>query len=172
MRIVRNFVMRTLKRRSKVQPSAFVHVSSHIAKDLVAEEYVFVGKNCEIGPQVRLGRYTMLASAVSIIGQDHVHSDPNVPIQFSGRPAQSETVIGRDVWIGRNAIIMRGLIIGDGAIVGAGSVVTRNVPAREVWAGVPARKLRDRFMDPADEAAHRAMVAGPILEPRFAQPQT
>jgi acetyltransferase-like isoleucine patch superfamily enzyme len=31
--------------------------------------------------------------------------------------------------------------IGDGAVVAAGAVVTKDIPAHEVWGGVPARQL-------------------------------
>ena len=48
-------------------------------------------------------------------------------------------VIGRGVFIGARAIILKGVTIGDRAIVGAGAVVTRDVPARQVAAGNPAR---------------------------------
>ena len=33
------------------------------------------------------------------------------------------------------------LTIGNGAVVGANALVTKNVPAREIWAGNPARKV-------------------------------
>jgi acetyltransferase-like isoleucine patch superfamily enzyme len=48
-------------------------------------------------------------------------------------------VIGRGVFIGARAIILKGVTIGDRAIVGAGAVVTRNVPARHIAVGNPAR---------------------------------
>jgi acetyltransferase-like isoleucine patch superfamily enzyme len=47
-------------------------------------------------------------------------------------------------WIGAGTIVLPGIHIGKGAIVGAGSVVTRSVPAFEIWAGNPAKKIRDR----------------------------
>jgi serine O-acetyltransferase len=50
--------------------------------------------------------------------------------------------IGDDVWVGPHAIIIGGIKIGDGAVVGAGSVVTKDVPARCIVAGNPARILR------------------------------
>ncbi|MEO7067511.1 MAG: DapH/DapD/GlmU-related protein [Rhodanobacter sp.] len=50
-------------------------------------------------------------------------------------------VIGDGVWIGAHAVILRGVQIGDCAVVAAGAVVTRNVPAREIWGGVPARRI-------------------------------
>jgi phosphonate metabolism protein (transferase hexapeptide repeat family) len=53
--------------------------------------------------------------------------------------------IGHDVWIGHGAILLPGVTVGDGAVVGAGSVVTRDIAPYAVVAGVPARKIRDRF---------------------------
>ena len=51
--------------------------------------------------------------------------------------------IGNHVWIGRSAIILKGVTIGAGAIVGAGSVVTRDVPARSLVAGNPAKVIKE-----------------------------
>jgi phosphonate metabolism protein (transferase hexapeptide repeat family) len=59
--------------------------------------------------------------------------------------------IGHDVWIGSAALIMAGVTIGTGAVVGAGAVVTRDVRPYEIVAGVPARPLRRRFVDPVIE---------------------
>lgn len=47
--------------------------------------------------------------------------------------------IGRGVFIGARATILKGVTIGDRAIVGAGAVVTRDVPARHIAVGNPAR---------------------------------
>ena len=51
--------------------------------------------------------------------------------------------VGDDVRIGCNVSVLPYRRIGAGARVGAGSVVTHDIPAGEVWAGNPARKLRD-----------------------------
>ncbi len=48
-------------------------------------------------------------------------------------------IIGRGVFIGARAIILKGVTIGDRAVVGAGAVVTKDVPARSIAAGDPAR---------------------------------
>jgi acetyltransferase-like isoleucine patch superfamily enzyme len=53
-------------------------------------------------------------------------------------------LIGRGVFIGARAIILKGVTIGDRAIVGAGAVLTKNVPARGIAAGNPARVLPAR----------------------------
>ena len=49
--------------------------------------------------------------------------------------------IGNGCFIGANVTILPSIQIGDGAILGAGSVVTKNIPANEVWAGNPAKRI-------------------------------
>lgn len=46
------------------------------------------------------------------------------------------------VWCGANVTITKGVHIGKGAIVAAGAVVTKDVPARALVAGVPAKIIR------------------------------
>lgn len=56
-------------------------------------------------------------------------------------PSVAPVVIGDRVWVGTRAIILKGVTIGDGAVVAAGALVTKDVPARSVVAGVPARVM-------------------------------
>lgn len=51
--------------------------------------------------------------------------------------------VGRGAYIGAGSIIGQGLAVGELALVGMGAVVTKDIPTREVWAGVPARRMRD-----------------------------
>lgn len=45
--------------------------------------------------------------------------------------------------IGANATLLPGVVIGENALVGAGAVVTKDVPARAVVAGNPAKVIKD-----------------------------
>lgn len=171
LRSVRNRVIVAEKGLRHVAPTSYVNRRSTVSPDLLADEFVFVGRGCTIPPLVSIGRYTMLAPLVAIVGDDHICDQPTVPMQFTGRPTQRRTTIGADVWIGQSALVMRGVSIGDGAIIAAGAVVTRDVPAREVWAGTPARKLRDRFTSREHGLAHAQMLAGPLLQPTYVEPQ-
>lgn len=51
--------------------------------------------------------------------------------------------IGSNVFIGMRSIVLPGTTIGDDVIIGAGSVVKGVVPAGTVWAGNPAKQIRD-----------------------------
>ena len=170
LRSARSRTIVALKRLQSVHKTAYVHPSSRVARDLVAGPYVFIGRDCDIPPLVRIGRYSMLASNVAIVGDDHNWTEVGMPMQFAGRPSQRATVIGTDCWLGRRAIIIRGVTIGNGAIVAAGAVVTKDVPAYEIWAGVPARRLRDRFPDGPAREAHERALDGPVLAPTFVEP--
>lgn len=90
-----------------------------------------IGENVGIGPEVKI--------LTSVHDFDSTHQPVmHFPLKFS--PVEIRP--GVDIGIG--SILLPGVTIGEGAVIGAGSVVTADVPAYEVWAGVPARKLRDR----------------------------
>lgn len=128
-----------------VDVTFFIQSGKYISKDLTTGKFGFVGKECHLGPKVILGDYVMLAPRVAIVGDDHIFEKAGSPIIFSGRPSLRETKIDSDAWIGFGVIIMSGVKVGRGAIVAAGSVVTRDVPPYQVYGGVPAKYLRDRF---------------------------
>jgi acetyltransferase-like isoleucine patch superfamily enzyme len=130
-----------------VHPTIYIGGAGAISSDLKAGEYVFIGPKCNIYPRVSIGKYTMLANNVFIIGGDHNYHTPGVPTIFNGRDILKETKIGRDVWIGSRVTIMTGVTIGDGAIIAAGAVVTKDVEPYAIYGGVPARKIRMRFTE-------------------------
>ena len=101
---------------------------------------VFINAGCqfqdqggiEIGDDVLIGPQTIIAT---------LNHDPD-PEKRGGMFAKS-VKIGNKVWLGARVTICPGVTIGEGAIVGAGAVVTKNVPARTVVAGVPAKVIKE-----------------------------
>lgn len=55
-----------------------------------------------------------------------------------------EVIVGENAFVGAGSIVLKGVHIGKNAIIGAGSVVTKDVPDNEVWAGNPAKYLKNR----------------------------
>lgn len=89
--------------------------------------------------RVEIGEGTFVG-ADSYIFDNDFHS-PVGDWRWGGITADNPkpVIIGRGVFIGARAIILKGVTIGDRAIIGAGAVVTKNVPARHIAAGNPAR---------------------------------
>lgn len=51
-------------------------------------------------------------------------------------------LIESGAWVGSGSIIVAGVTIGEDSVIAAGSVVTKNVPARTIYGGVPAKLIK------------------------------
>ena len=105
-------------------------------------ERVYVNAHCTFldCAAIELGELTMLGPAVQLCGATHP-VDPDE--RETGLECAGPIRIGRNAWIGSGAIVGPNVTIGDGSVIGAGSVVLRNVPARVLVAGTPARVIRE-----------------------------
>jgi acetyltransferase-like isoleucine patch superfamily enzyme len=127
---------------------------------------IWVGKNAalRVGNNVGMSNCTIACmNSVTIeddvfIGGDCKIYDtdfhPLDPAERAGRQIDktgtARITIGAASFIGAHSLILKGVEIGSKAVVGAGSVVTTDVPAGEIWAGVPARCIgtsRDAFTE-------------------------
>jgi Acetyltransferase (isoleucine patch superfamily) len=113
---------------------------------------VFVGRNTYLGAwqPIRVGNDTLIGAYCYIISGNHCFEQRDLPIRVQGYEGELIT-IGRNVWLGSHVVVLPGVTIGDNAVVGAGSVVTSSIPGAEIWAGVPARKIRSVFPNPSKE---------------------
>ena len=92
---------------------------------------IICGQQIEIGDDVRIARDVIIrdTDAHEIIDGKH---NKIAPIKIENH-----------VWIGTRAIILKGVTIGDGSIIAAGAIVTKDVPARSIVAGIPARIIKE-----------------------------
>lgn len=105
---------------------------------------VFIGHSCDFVSSLRItiGDDCLIASKCTFNDTGHEHDRA---LKVNEQPVtQGEIIIHDDVWIGTNSVILRGVTIGKGAVIGAGSVVNKSIPEYQVWAGVPARFIRNR----------------------------
>ncbi len=117
----------------------------------------------EIGPGTWIGAFTLIdgsggleiGSGCDISSGVHIYTHSSARRCVSGRRfpevERQPVKIGDRVFIGANAVVNMGVTIGDEAVVGAGAVVTRDVPARTIVGGVPARPIGEvDLTHPAD----------------------
>lgn len=114
-----------------------------------------------LGDKLVIGKFCQIASGVTFImnGANHqMNAVSTYPFYIMEGWTQSppslldlairgDTIIGNDVWIGQNVTILPGVHIGDGAIIGLNSTVGSDVPPYTIFAGNPAREIRQRFDD-------------------------
>lgn len=84
-----------------------------------------------------------IAHHVSILTEEHIYSDKHLNIKDQGIEF-IPTIIKSNVWIGAGARILAGSIIESGVIVGAGAVSKNHLESNFLYAGVPARKIKER----------------------------
>ncbi|ARN76520.1 UDP-3-O-(3-hydroxymyristoyl)glucosamine N-acyltransferase [Nonlabens spongiae] len=116
----------------------------------------FVGPFVEIQNNVLIGDRTKVQSHSFICEMVHIGNDCFIghgvmfinDVFSKGKPAGGDstqwkkTKIGNNVSIGSNATILP-VEIADETVIGAGAVVTKDILTKGVYAGNPARKLRD-----------------------------
>lgn len=108
-------------------------------------DHSWIGQGCFLhgAGGLTIGKAVGIGPGVIILTSQHKDINKEIPVYFS--PLEfAEVVLEDGCDIGAGSIILPGVRIGEGAIVGAGSVVTKDVGSYEVWAGVPAKKLRSR----------------------------
>jgi len=117
--------------------------------------FVEIQKNAVVGRRCKVQSHSFICEGVTLedevfVGHGVIFVNDRFPraTTETGAPAGDgdwkceTTLVKRRASIGSGATILCGVTIGEDAIVGAGAVVTRDVAARTVVAGNPARVLR------------------------------
>lgn len=121
--------------------------------NLVRTDRIEIGERVVIRPQtvimandiarIIIGNDVLIGSGAHFYSSNHAFDRPDMLIAAQGHSKAGDLVIEDDVWIGACAIILPGVRIGRHSVVAAGSVVTKSVEPFSVYAGVPARKVKD-----------------------------
>ena len=105
--------------------------------------------SCLIGAgRITLGDFANISSRVAIYSSSDDYSgatmtNPTVPDEYKN-VAHADVGIGRHVIIGSGSVVLPGAMLEEGVGVGALSMVRGHCPAFGLYAGVPARRIRER----------------------------
>ncbi|MDB4737520.1 N-acetyltransferase [Verrucomicrobiales bacterium] len=121
-----------------------------LGDDVFIGPFVEIQKNVKIGDRTKIQSHAFICELVTIGSDAFIsHGVMFVNDLFQmGQPAQGnknlwlKTHIGNNVSIGSNATILP-IHIANNVVIGAGSVVTKNISEPGIYAGNPARKIRD-----------------------------
>ena len=150
-----------------VSTGAVVFAGTTLGERVVVGDQACVRERCTIGDDVVIGRGSLVENDTSVgaltkiqahayitaysLLEESVFIAPCVITtndNFMGRTERRHELrrgptIRRGARIGGAAILLPGIEVGEEAFVGAGALVLRDVPARAVVVGNPARQIRE-----------------------------
>ncbi len=113
------------------------------SKNIVIGKNVFINHSCcfhNPGNKITIGDNTWIAMSVTFTTSTHEIGGSQ---QRAGEIINKPIYVGKGCWIGANATILPGITIGDGCIIGAGAVVNKDCEPNGLYAGVPAKRIKD-----------------------------
>ena len=124
--------------------SGFVNIKSN----------VHVAVHCSITASIdpiTLSDFSGLAFSCHLFSSSDDYSgasltNPTIPTGFKNITS-APIFLGKHVILGAASLVFPGVTIGEGSSFGAGSVINRSAEPWGIYAGAPARKIRDRSKD-------------------------
>ncbi|MBR1448440.1 MAG: acyltransferase [Prevotella sp.] len=132
----------------------------HFSIDNLSYSKIFIAPNAELSigdysgisntsiyckHNITIGHHVNIGAGCLIMDSDfhslHVEARENREIDV--QMAKTAPITIEDgVFIGARSTITKGVRIGYGSVVAAGSVVTKDIPARQLWGGCPAKFIK------------------------------
>jgi galactoside O-acetyltransferase len=135
-----------------------------ICDNVIIDDFTYISTS------LQLSSYVHIASGVSIIGGKDAHvsmdsfstlsphvvlaagsddyiagiATPLIPKEYKGNVVIGTITIGKHVIVGANSVVLPNVILNEGSSVGALSLVKKDLEAWMLYAGIPAKKIKDR----------------------------
>jgi maltose O-acetyltransferase len=132
----------TLGVHAQVRAQCYVMTPSNVTLG----DGAFVNNRCflESHAPIVIGARTSLAMEVLLCTSSHHIGDA----QARGGPSFIAPIeIGEGCWLGARCTVLPGVTIGDSCVIASGALVTSDCEPNGVYAGVPAKRLRDLEQD-------------------------
>jgi acetyltransferase-like isoleucine patch superfamily enzyme len=150
-----------------VSTGAVVFAGTTVGERVIVGDQACVRERCTIGDDVVIGRGSLVENDTSVgaltkiqahayitaysLLEENVFIAPCVVTtndNFMGRTEKRHELmrgptVRRGARVGGGAVLLPGIEVGEEAFIGAGALVLRDVPARAVVVGNPARQIRE-----------------------------
>ena len=119
---------------------------------IMSEGRIIIGNNVGMSnsvicsqTKVEIEDYVLLGGGVKIYDTDFhsLNFQKRVRFDVDNDRRSLPVLLKKYAFIGAGSIILKGVTIGEKSIIGAGAVVVSDVPDGQIWAGNPARFIKD-----------------------------
>lgn len=94
--------------------------------------------------EIIIGNNVLIGGGAQIYDTDfHSLGYEDRVLKGDNKVAVKPVKICEGVFVGANSTILKGVTIGARSIIGAGSIVTKDIPPDEIWAGNPAKFIKE-----------------------------
>ncbi len=151
-----------VSRTCRVYTPELISLGSHVLIDdftilngeITVGSYVHISSNCELyagKAGITLCDFSGLSSRCTLYATSDDYSgasltNPTVPMAFR-RETEAPVVLEKHVILGTGCAVLPGVRMGEGCSFGSMSLINRSTEPWGVYAGIPARRLRDRKRD-------------------------
>lgn len=127
---------------ASIRENVIIGSETIIGRGVAIENKCSIGKRCKVETEVYICAYSTVSDDCFIAPEVTFTND-----NFLARTKErfkyfKGPTLKRGARIGANATILPGRVLGSDCLVAAGSIVTKDVPARTVVMGAPARQIR------------------------------
>ena len=128
----------------KMGKKSAIHAKCYVSgNNITIGNHSYLNKECVIDAcygRIFIGNNVGIAYRCQLLTTNHDYSDGN---KRTGKVFGADIVIEDGCWIGAGTIILPGVTIKNGVMVAAGSVVTKDCEENCLYAGNPARKIKE-----------------------------
>jgi acetyltransferase-like isoleucine patch superfamily enzyme len=127
----------------RIYESRFINLESGF-KNLKIDDNVFIGEECifDLAGEIMIKKGVTISMAVKLITHTNPGSIQNSPLCDVIPPSTGKITIANHCWIGTNSVILPDVYINSCVVVGACSLVNKDLNARCLYAGSPAKLIR------------------------------
>jgi maltose O-acetyltransferase len=145
-----------LSRSAQIRPGFYFG-----APNVAIGEGTFINVGCffDESSQITIGRGCDIGMEVLLCTSSH---DIGVAARRAGRQTSGPITIGDGCWLGARTTVLPGVTIAAGCVIAAGAIVTADTSPNTLYAGVPARAIRQLPTDTDERLRALGGAAGSV----------
>lgn len=109
---------------------------SHVGREVVLGSNCRLQGGCYVADATRIGSNVFIGPNASILNDRHPPS--------GGKQFWQPVIVADGAVIGGGSTVVAGVRVGENSVLAAGATATTDIPANEVWGGVPAKYIMSR----------------------------